>query len=331
MNANCGVAVAFSLSLLLFAGCGDKSPPIQAIPSQAITSEEIWLRPVKVEIDENSPLGKDDSFNKPPKVRVCFKKNGKTVWKSPVHAGWSVEFPNDDDHEVLMGYGDTDEYTIEVWDSQYRGDQLLFSSTVFKGSDLRANLTDPTTKSFEEGKVITFKHAEKQASVSLSYAGTCIWYRLVNVTIPPASPLRNDANLNHPPSLQVSVKSDGVYYGDDSTYHTGWTADFPKVASNCWAVREETKRRYTVEVWDRQITRWQLIFSVNGLSARQFERDSSVLERRCSIHQPQFPYIQRLTKPQDVPIPPRASLRPERQFSEYRRGDAHTVPPGDFD
>jgi hypothetical protein len=231
---------------------------------------EIWVHPVKVEIDEDSPLRNDAAFNKPPKVYIVCKKNSETIGTCPAHAGWSVEFPKDDQHEVLIGDGTTDEYTIEAWDNQLRSNKLLFSIGPFKGSNWREKLTDPTTKRFEEGKAIAFRSGEKHATVSLSYAGTRIWYRLVNVTIPPASPHRNDDKLNKPPRLQVCLKVDGEYYGDNSTRLTGWTADFPKVASNCWTVREGTKRRYTVEVFDNQSTGWQLIFAVTGLSAEHF-------------------------------------------------------------
>ena len=243
------------------AGEGGKAPEWPA---------EIWVRPVKVEIDEDSPLRTDAAFNKPPKLYIVCKKNDKTTETCPVHAGWSMELPQDDQHEVLLGDGADDEYAVEAWDSQFRRNKLLFAIGPFKGPNWREKLTDPKTKRFEEGKVIPFRSDEQHATVSLAFAGTRIWYRLVNVTIPPASPHRNDDKLNKPPRLQVCLKSDGEYYGESSTRQAGWTADFPKVTSNCWAVREGTKRRYTVEVWDNQSWGWQLIFAVTGLSAEKF-------------------------------------------------------------
>ena len=241
--------------------------------------EEIWVQPVNVEIDQDSPLRNDDSFNKPPKIYVVCKRNGENVGKCPAHAGWSVQFPRDDDHEMLIGNGANDEYTLEVWDSQHRKDKLLFAIGPFKGGQWRNKLTATASKRFEEGTVFPFKSDEKHASLSLSYAGTRVWYRLVNVTIPPASPHRTDTKLNNPPQLQVYLRSNGEYYGDSSTHDSAaWFSDFPKVASNCWAVREGTKRRYVVEVWDNQswwyyvVTRGnhQSIFNVTGLSAEQF-------------------------------------------------------------
>lgn len=54
------------------------------------------------------------------------------------------------------------------------------------------------------------------------------WFRLVNVDIPPDSPLRNSPNIDHPPDLYVVVKKDGTALGKGSTIQKGWSVDFPK-------------------------------------------------------------------------------------------------------
>jgi hypothetical protein len=234
---------------------------------------EIWVRPVKVEIDEDSSLRTNDTYNHPPKVFVVCKKNGVSVGECPSHKGWSVEFPVDDYHEFLID-DSADQYTIEVWDSQSWSNKVLFSIGPMKGSEWRQKLTNPASKQLEEGRVATFQHEDKHESISLSFAGTRMWYRLVNATIPPDSPHRKDTNLNQPPRLQVGLKTDGEHYGDTSSRDKGWSVDFPKVTSNCWAVREGTKRRYTVELWDNQYGFYssKLICAVTGLSAEQFRQ-----------------------------------------------------------
>ena len=233
---------------------------------------EIWVRFENFEISMKSPLRSDLSVNKPPSVYIVCKKNGKEVGKCPYLLGWGGNYPNGNNYDVLIGDGANDEYTLEVWDSQYRKDQPLFEIGPFKGSEWREKLTDPVTKRLEEGKVIKFDSSDKDklSSVSLSYAGTRVWYRLNNVTIPPNSLHKNNDAINKPPQLRVSLYEEGEKLKGQSTYHRGWAADFPKVTANCWAVREGTKRVYSVEVWDNQVFGYALIFKTIGLSVDKF-------------------------------------------------------------
>ena len=236
---------------------------------------EIWVRFENFEIAEGSPLRMDPLVNKPPNVYIVCKKNGKMVAECPYLHGWTGSYPNGDKYEVLITDSPKDQYIFEVWDSQYWKDQPLFEIGPFKGSELLKQLTDQETKVFVEGKVINFESFNKNnlSSVGLSYAGTRVWYRLKNVTIPPNSLHKNNDAINKPPRLQVCLYVDGEKLGGRSTNHRGWDADFPKKYDNCWAVREGTKRVYSVEVWDNQsghFWRYALIFKTTGLLANIF-------------------------------------------------------------
>jgi hypothetical protein len=114
-------------------------------------------------------------------------------------------------------------------------------------------------------------------------AGTRHWFRLVNVTFPADSTLRNDASVNKPPCLYVVLKKNGAQVGECSTYDSkGWSVDFTEDEQrlvNVWPVWKGTKDRYTIEVWD--LHSWtrshHMIFNVTGLSGEDF--DSKVYER----------------------------------------------------
>lgn len=101
---------------------------------------------------------------------------------------------------------------------------------------------------------------------------TRTWYRLVNVTIPPDSPLRNSATINKPPKLYMTLKKNGTSLGD-SVAIKGWSVDFPKGKKQNWPIREGTKDRYSLELWDDQWGEDPLILSVTGLTGQSLRGD----------------------------------------------------------
>ena len=117
---------------------------------------------------------------------------------------------------------------------------------------MHEKLKDNPIKNFEEGRVIILKSQDGLSNISLAYAGTRVWYRLVNVTIPAISPHLTSGLLNNPPYLYIGMHVDGEMYGLYSSAKKGWAVDFPRSKQNCWAIREGTKRKYMIEVWDYQ-------------------------------------------------------------------------------
>jgi hypothetical protein len=66
---------------------------------------------------------------------------------------------------------------------------------------------------------------------------------------------------------------DGEKCGSYSSVKRGWSVDFPnnsKNWKNCWTVREGTKRRYSIEVFDHGYFSSNLIFTVTDLSGISF-------------------------------------------------------------
>lgn len=100
-----------------------------------------------------------------------------------------------------------------------------------------------------------------------------VWYQLVNVTIPPDSPHRNNKDLEHPPKLFVIFKKKGEEITRGSSWNTGWSVDFPEKYQNQWPVREGTADRYTVEVWDyNRVWDSKQIFAITGLKGEDFRK-----------------------------------------------------------
>jgi hypothetical protein len=62
----------------------------------------------------------------------------------------------------------------------------------------------------------------------------------------------------------------------------------------------------------------------------QLEREAAVFERGSGVHQPEFPHVQRLAEPQDVPLPLRAAFGAKRKFSQHWYGDADPVASSDY-
>lgn len=87
--------------------------------------------------------------------------------------------------------------------------------------------------------------------------------RLVNITIPPDSPLRKSEKINTPPCLYIELFEDGTRIGM-STAETGWESDFPEVAKNQWTIKGSSKTRYLVKVWDSNWLGDDLAFEISG-------------------------------------------------------------------
>ena len=101
---------------------------------------------------------------------------------------------------------------------------------------------------------------------------TRVWYRLVNVTIPPDSPHRNSAAINKPPHLYVTLKKNGKSLGD-SVAIKGWSVDFPIDVKQQWPIWENTKDRYSLELWDDNWGTDDLILTVTGPTGDSFRAD----------------------------------------------------------
>lgn len=250
------------------------SQPIVPVPiPNAKFPVEIWAKLVNFEISKDSPFRANGVLNDPPRVFVVCTKNGKQASECPELSGWKVNYPDNDNYEFLIDDSATDEYAFEVWDRQKIKSQLIYKFGPFKGSELQAKFKENAGKNFEEGGVITLKSEDNLLSISLAYAGTRIWYRLVNITIPSDSPHKSNVLLYNPPYLYIGMHVDGEKCGSYSSVKRGWSVDFPnnsKNWKNCWTVREGTKRRYSIEVFDNGYFSSNLIFTVTDLSGISF-------------------------------------------------------------
>ncbi len=110
------------------------------------------------------------------------------------------------------------------------------------------------------------------------------WCQLVNVCIPPASPFRNSTKITHPPNQYVVLRQNGRVLptrlaetswstwakGSLSTVHHGWEIDFEDDPQNQWPI-QAGDARYTIELWDSNWGQDDLILSISGLKAEQFQ------------------------------------------------------------
>lgn len=147
----------------------------------------------------------------------------------------------------------------------------ILLTAITRGDEPPKNPTTDTATTPSSASVPTTADASTQSSTS--------WYQLVNVTIPPDSPLRNDDNTNKPPELYIVLKRNGREIDVKCTVHKGWSVDFAQVPDgsvNVWPIRQGTNDRFTVEVWDSQVWGYHQVFNVTGLSGKDF--DSTIRE-----------------------------------------------------
>jgi len=95
-------------------------------------------------------------------------------------------------------------------------------------------------------------------------------YRLVRVKIPPDSPHRKRADIYVPPHSYVVILQNGQRIGKPSTSAVGWESEFPDKSRNRWDIAQDSSASYTVQLWDSQWGRDQMIFSRAGLTATAF-------------------------------------------------------------
>lgn len=93
-----------------------------------------------------------------------------------------------------------------------------------------------------------------------------ITIRLVNITIPPDSPLRISGKLADPPSLYIELFENGARIGT-STAERGWQPDFPAVEQNQWTIKNDSKTRYMIKVWDSNWGFDDMAFDISGCKA----------------------------------------------------------------
>jgi hypothetical protein len=99
---------------------------------------------------------------------------------------------------------------------------------------------------------------------------TQIVVRLVNITIPPDSPLRNPDKLSNPPNLYIELFENGLRIGT-STVEQGWQPDFPMVEQNQWKIKNDSKTRYLIKVWDSNWFGDDLAFDISGRKASDLQ------------------------------------------------------------
>ena len=99
--------------------------------------------------------------------------------------------------------------------------------------------------------------------------GKRVWYRLVNITIPPDSPLRSNSEVNKPPKLFLVLKKNGEKIGESTDDSKGWSVDFPHELDNQFPIREGAGDCYTLEVWDDQWSN-HLVFNITQIEGKRF-------------------------------------------------------------
>jgi len=95
--------------------------------------------------------------------------------------------------------------------------------------------------------------------------------RLVNVTIPPDSPLRLSSAISKPPSLYVELHENGTLIGTSSVAGTSWQPDYPDTKENRWIVKTDAKSRYLIKVWDSNWGPDDLAFDIAGTKGHELK------------------------------------------------------------
>jgi hypothetical protein len=117
------------------------------------------VRLISVDIPPDSVFRKDEGISKPPKLYVRIKKNGvEFAWHSSKVNGWSVTFPvNEDVNYWPIRVGTTDQYDVEIWDSNLFFDHLILTITPLEGKCFRGEIVekaDPLTSKDRRVKVV---------------------------------------------------------------------------------------------------------------------------------------------------------------------------------
>ena len=108
-------------------------------------------------------------------------------------------------------------------------------------------------------------------------------YQLVNVTIPPDSPIRNAVSINHPPAMYIVVRVKGEQIGKCSQVRRGWDVDFESKDRNQWPIWNDSRKIYSLEVWDSETFKDHMVFSITGLSGTDFKK---VITEKGSVNMP---------------------------------------------
>jgi len=102
-------------------------------------------------------------------------------------------------------------------------------------------------------------------------AASVVTIRLVNVTIPPDSRLRNSSAISKPPSLYVELHENGTLIGTSTVADTSWQPDYPDRKANCWKVKTDAKSRYLIKVWDSNWGADDLAFDIAGCKGHELK------------------------------------------------------------
>jgi hypothetical protein len=106
------------------------------------------------------------------------------------------------------------------------------------------------------------------AEAPTANAAVDVTVRLINITIPPDSRLRNLSKINRPPLLYLQLYEDGSLIGTSSTVTDGWEVDFPDVKANRWTVKRNPKTRYSIKIMDDQWFGDEIVFEVTGCKGK---------------------------------------------------------------
>ena len=120
---------------------------------------------------------------------------------------------------------------------------------------------------------ILFMHTARadQPPAANSEAASQVCYQLVNITIPPDSPIRNSETINHPPAMYIIMRIKGEQIGKCSQVREGWEVDFEQQVRNQWPIWNDSRKIYSLEVWDSETFRDHIVFSITGLSGIGFQ------------------------------------------------------------
>lgn len=104
--------------------------------------------------------------------------------------------------------------------------------------------------------------------------------RLINITIPPDSRLRNLSTIAKPPLLYLQLYENGALIGTSSTVVSGWETDFPAIDQNQWTIKADSKTRYAIKVMDDNWLGDDLVFEITGRKAIDLQ---TVLREKGSV------------------------------------------------
>ncbi len=83
--------------------------------------------------------------------------------------------------------------------------------------------------------------------------------------------------------MYIIMRIKGEQIGKCSQVREGWEVDFKQQARNQWPIWNDSRKIYSLEVWDSETFRDHIVFSITGLSGMDFKK---VIYEKGSVNTP---------------------------------------------